>query len=258
MNVLISWAGSESHAAALAVRKWLPDVLPFVDPWVSTEDIRKGTQWTAELWGRVERTSYCIICLTARAVKSPWVNFEAGAIARAVDGPAHVSPLLLGISPQDFGSSPLAMFQCTEFTEDDVQRLVQAINISATAPLSESAVAQRFSQYWVDIDHAIRRISLPSREGLEDLALPPKSLLDEKLHKIEEEIMICVAGDDFETPDFLDITDHVQFDLPRVEYFLENLVKREFLSDQDDSDGGLTYSVTKRGLVYMFENDLFY
>ena len=165
MNVLISWAGSESHAAALAVRKWLPDVLPFVDPWVSTEDIRKGTQWTAELWGRVERTSYCIICLTARAIQSPWVNFEAGAIARTVAEPAHVSPLLLGISPKDLSSSPLSMFQCTEFAEEDVARLVRAVNAVAPAPIPRPQVAERFRCAWPRLRDAITGIDL---DGAED------------------------------------------------------------------------------------------
>lgn len=94
MDIFVSWAGRDSHAVALFLRQWLPEVLPFVRPWVSSEDIRKGTRWSDELWGRLQKTSYSIVCLTPAAVRSPWVNFEAGAVARAVgERGARQSPL---------------------------------------------------------------------------------------------------------------------------------------------------------------------
>ena len=137
MNIFVSWAGRDSHAVALVLRQWLPDVLPYIRPWVSSEDIRKGTRWSDELWGRLQKTSYCIVCLTPAAVGSPWVNFEAGAVARAVGERAHVSPLLLGLSPRELAGVPLAMFQCTEFTRRDIGRLVKAINAVAARPIPE-------------------------------------------------------------------------------------------------------------------------
>ena len=79
------------------------------------------------------------------SVRSPWVNFEAGAVAKAVGGRAHVSPLLLGLSPGDLDGAPLAMFQCTEFTRPDVERLVNAINEVAAKPMPESQVSLRFA-----------------------------------------------------------------------------------------------------------------
>ena len=148
MDVFVSWAGRDSHAIARVLRQWLPGVLPFVRPWVSSEDIRKGTRWSDELWGRLQKTCYCIVCLTPAAIRSPWVNFEAGAVARAVGGQAHVSPLLVGLSPRDLDGAPLAMFQCTEFTRRDVERLVNAINAVAARPISESQVSQEFRREW--------------------------------------------------------------------------------------------------------------
>lgn len=69
MDIFVSWAGRDSHAVALLLRQWLPEVLPFVRPWVSSEDIRKGTRWSDELWGRLQKTSYSIVCLTPAAVR---------------------------------------------------------------------------------------------------------------------------------------------------------------------------------------------
>lgn len=37
MNILLSWHGSSSHALAEILRDWLPTVLPYARPWLSSE-----------------------------------------------------------------------------------------------------------------------------------------------------------------------------------------------------------------------------
>ena len=49
MDVLLSWSGKPSHELALYLRGWLPEVLPGIRPWVSSEDIPKGQRWSDEL-----------------------------------------------------------------------------------------------------------------------------------------------------------------------------------------------------------------
>lgn len=49
MKLFISWSGEISHKVAVVLRDWIPAVIPSITPWVSTEDIRKGTRWGAEL-----------------------------------------------------------------------------------------------------------------------------------------------------------------------------------------------------------------
>ena len=193
MNVFVSWAGRESHAIALILREWLPRVLPYVEPWVSTEDIRKGTRWDAELWNRLQATSYAIICSTPDAVRSPWVNFEAGVVARAVGVESHVSLFLFGMSPKALGLTSLGKFQCTEFTDIDIERLLKAINVSAGAPMPESEVTQHFCRWWASLRDDIEHMDLASADELEQEDDRESETVHDWLEETEEKILGTVA-----------------------------------------------------------------
>ena len=50
LEILVSWSRPASHEAVQAFRGGrLPEVLPGVKPWLSSEDITKGTPWFASL-----------------------------------------------------------------------------------------------------------------------------------------------------------------------------------------------------------------
>src|SRR5712675_1368643 len=96
MDVLISWSGQQSHAVGTAVYDWLKEVIPGIKPWISTEDIAPGTSWFRSLMAQLESTSLCIICMTPDNVRSPWLYFEAGAIAGKRAEP-RVCSYLIGV-----------------------------------------------------------------------------------------------------------------------------------------------------------------
>ena len=146
MNIFISWSGDGSHGLALLLKEWLPTVLPYVRPWLSSDDIRKGKPWDAELTAQLEATSYSIVCVTSPEVaKAPWVNFEAGAVSKYVDH-AHVSPLLVNVSLDHMSGLP--MYQCTQFTQTDVGRLLRSINDAADAPISPGELNRNLRNTW--------------------------------------------------------------------------------------------------------------
>ena len=143
MDIFLSWHERSSHALAEILRDWLKTVLPYARPWLSSEDIGKGKRWDAELSARLEKTSYCVVCVTTPDVaKSPWVNFEAGAVSKYIED-AHVSPLLVGVSPEDLGGLPLFGFQCTRFNKKEVGRLLRSINETAVAPIENEVIQSK-------------------------------------------------------------------------------------------------------------------
>ena len=68
MKVLISWSGELSHRVALLLRESLPMFIQVVEPWVSSEDIARGTLWRTELASELAQGSTGILCITRENV----------------------------------------------------------------------------------------------------------------------------------------------------------------------------------------------
>ncbi len=82
MKVFISWSGPRSAAVAEALRYWLPKVIQALEPWMSADDIEKGTRWRSGIATELEQSSVGIICLTRENLDSTWIHFEAGALSK--------------------------------------------------------------------------------------------------------------------------------------------------------------------------------
>lgn len=83
MSVFISWSGknTKSYMVAVALRRWLEQVVQGCNPWVSTQDIDAGERWGTELFTQLDNHNVGIICVTKENQAEPWLNFEAGALA---------------------------------------------------------------------------------------------------------------------------------------------------------------------------------
>ena len=160
MRIFISWSGAASRGFARILKEWLPTVLPYARPWLSSDDIRKGKPWDSELTMQLEATSYSLVCVTTRQVaEAPWVNFEAGAVSKYIEH-AHVSPLLVGVGPEDLDGVPLARFQCTQFNNADVRRLLHSINKASESPVSDEQLSRNLRNTWSQFKEDVDELGL--------------------------------------------------------------------------------------------------
>ncbi|MFC5287960.1 TIR domain-containing protein [Actinokineospora guangxiensis] len=169
MKIFISWSKPQSMGLALALRDWLPEVIQSVEPWMSSEDIDKGQRWAAEIGAKLSGADQGVLCVTRENMAEPWLNFEAGAIAKALDD-SRVRPVLFGVTPTDL-TGPLSQFQATVVNDrEDMLKLVESINKGCTAPLSLDRLRRAFDRSWPDLTKQILRLS-----SLEDNPWPPSS-----------------------------------------------------------------------------------
>jgi hypothetical protein len=126
MKVFLSWSGTKSQAVATAFHDWLPYVIQDAKPFISTGDIDKGKRWSEVLAKELSEVAYGIICITQDNFKEPWINFEAGAISKAIDV-SYVSPFLFNLKPAQI-RGPLQQFQFTIYAKEDIFNLVRSIN----------------------------------------------------------------------------------------------------------------------------------
>jgi hypothetical protein len=86
MGVFISWSGknSISYKVAMLLRDWFPKVIQTVKPFLSAVDIDAGSQWTSQMFQALKETQVGIICVTRTNQAEPWINFQAGALAKAM------------------------------------------------------------------------------------------------------------------------------------------------------------------------------
>ncbi len=256
MKVFLSWSGEPSHALASILHEWLPAVLPLVDPWMSSEDITKGARWDTEIGKTLEETSYCIVCVTPGVQREPWVNFEAGAVAKIVSQ-SYVSPLLQGVSIEELGGLPLSMFQCTRFNKADVFKLLRSINSAAKSSISPRRLKTALDYSWASLRERVEGIDL---SGIEDRGTVAQEYEaeSEMLDDHAEQILVLVATNGVgNEPNAGQAAYHVDEEVLVAQYHLDRLVEMGFLEEWIDIGGGeTTYGTTRTGRAYVVENEL--
>ncbi|MFY1669754.1 hypothetical protein ACN27G_07315 [Plantactinospora sp. WMMB334] len=192
MEVFLSWSGIETHQLALLLRKWLPQVINELEPWVSSEDIQKG-----ELWDRVltEKLggNQGIICVSRRNMHSAWLNFEAGALAKSV-GQSAVRPLLLDITATEL-QGPLSRFQLTRADDrDEMRRLLHSLNRSCARPIRDDLLAETFGNAWPTYLDGVRQIVDVGAAGPEVEPRGVDDIVGEVLELVRDIHRSTVAG----------------------------------------------------------------
>ncbi len=194
MEIFISWSGSDSHRVALALRDWLPHVIQQVQPFVSSEDLEKGKRWIIELDRMLESTSEGIICVTRASQGAPWLNYEAGALAKATHE-ASIWTALLDLAQHEV-VGPLGNFQHTDLADkSDVMKLLRSINSKCAAPLTERVLGHTFEREWPDLEQTLNDIRAgSSRAGSSEPSVPERRSLEDMIGEVLQRVRELEPG----------------------------------------------------------------
>lgn len=178
MKVFISWSGVRSKKIAIIFRDWLPTVIQSLDPFVSSEDIKKGSRWNTDIAQQLNDSTFGLICVTKDNLSAPWLNFEAGALSKSIDN-NHVAPLLFDVKPSELKDSPISQFQATSFSIDDMKRLIETLNSATGNSLSATRLNKAFELCYPDLEKSIKELQNESfEEDAEDPDVTSNMYLD--------------------------------------------------------------------------------
>ncbi len=236
MKLFVSWSGEYSRKIAETLKAWIPAVLQSVDVFYSPEDIEKGDDWNSRLTKELEDCKYGVICLTPENVKAPWINFEAGALAKSMD--SRVSALMLGIATSDV-KGPLSRFQNTRFEKEDFRKLVRSINSSTEKPLAPDILSYIFEKMWPHLQSVLSQIQTELEEKFTDETERPEP--ERKENDAIQEILHILrkmdASNNTDT-DILDDADSVYLfsvtDFGPNRTSVINILQKEFNQSEED------------------------
>jgi class 3 adenylate cyclase len=158
MNIFISWSGAKSREVATALRQWIPALLPSSEPWIAS-DLPAGSDWSREITHRLQQARSGIICLTADNRDSPWLLFEAGALARS----GRLYLYLVDFEPVEL-AGPFAQFQATRANKDGTWRLISALNNTTEGQVPEDVLRPQFDERWPQLQRTLAAAAAPRVE----------------------------------------------------------------------------------------------
>ena len=184
MKVFLSWSGEKSHKVAIIFRDWFPSVIQSLEPYVSSEDIDKGTRWSTDIAKELEDSSFGILCVTKENLTAPWLTFEAGALSKTMDK-SFVSPFLFDIKRSEV-DGPILQFQSTIFQEADVFKLVKTLNKACgDDQLTDIRLEKAFSVWWPTLKDELDKL-----KGSEQQNIPENTRVSSnRNNEILEEIL---------------------------------------------------------------------
>lgn len=184
MKVFISWSGPLSSAVGKVLRDTLPCILQDLEVFLSKHDLGSGERWGQQLAEQLDQTSFGVICLTPTNLAAPWLLFEAGSLAKHIDG--RVCGLLSsGLRAADI-SGPLAQFQHLEWSKENIHKLIRDINAKLDTPVEAQQLDRIFEKWWPDFEsgyqsalteHTAKHSGVPHRR-------PDRDILEEILERV--------------------------------------------------------------------------
>lgn len=155
-NLFISWSKQLSKSLAEILRDEMSMINQGLLPFISSDDIRMGRRWQSDLNEVIANVNFGIVCLTPENILEPWIMFEAGAISKSLNY-GNVIPILFGLEKGRL-PGPLTQFQASLFTEEDMLKVMRAINTSLPNKLADSTLIGTFEWRWKYMEEKVNNV----------------------------------------------------------------------------------------------------
>jgi len=151
---------------------------------MSESDIDAGKKWNHEIASSLKDSRFGIVCVTPENQHSPWLNFEAGAIAKD-DDQSRVCTLLHDLKPAAL-TGPLASFQHRDLTKSGLLSIVRSMNDACTDAdrAKPEGLEIRFEKFWGDLDERLKLV--PQLPGVPIPKRDSADLMEEALERIRQ------------------------------------------------------------------------
>jgi hypothetical protein len=148
---------------------------------MSEVDIEAGERWGDRLWRELQDSQFGVVCLTAENLQAPWLHYEAGALAKAVD--RRVCPYLYKIKPT-MVQGPLSHHQTKQVDKQGTKELLHSINTASLTltkiGLPSEQLDKSFNTWWPQLEEKFSAVP-PSTT-----APPPRREIQEIVEEILE------------------------------------------------------------------------
>jgi hypothetical protein len=184
VSVFISWSGEDSASRRVAevFKKYIPKIIQGTSCYVSTQT-EAGQVWVDTLFKELEGKNVGLLCVTRENYDKPWVNFEAGALAKNYTT-ARVCPILIDLQPADI-TGPLTAFQMKRLTEGDVFSIFEMLNVSKKdAALTPEALKDAFDAWWPKFDADLKAAIAESSSSARSVERSQREILEEILETV--------------------------------------------------------------------------
>lgn len=158
MKIFLSWSGEESKQLANIFSDWLPNVLQFVEPYMSSNDISLGDRWASNIESNLEECIFGLVFVTPANINSPWINFEAGALSKTYK--SKVVPLLYKSEIIILNDGPLKQFQSAQNIDkaNILELLKSIVNSNESTTLDSSRLERGFEIWWPQLEEQLNTI----------------------------------------------------------------------------------------------------
>lgn len=166
MKIFLSWSKLKSKELAMVTKDFLEGMFRgTITVWMSSESIAYGSMSMLDINKALKDSEKCITFITEENVNSPWIMYEAGAIAgknylesESDIGDAVVPIIFDNIDSKNFVSHPLNQFQRLSFCKESMYKLIKQLNVKTNAFSDDKTLEKQFNLNWNSLNKSIKNI----------------------------------------------------------------------------------------------------